>query len=1291
MSCVCEELIVFSLIIKTKNEEDNYMKKIISVVLAIIMAFSVLVVPVSAQDVSEQVQTTVAIIDTTYDIIIDIINFMHGLLDRIFAMFGMMCPICGEENNEEEPTEPEEVMYTVSFDLNYESADNSIPSQIVKIGETVSEPAAPEREGYTFVGWYEDEYGTFPFSFESTISSDTVIYAKWSRVLAYYGVTFEYNNGNESTNVAVQEATNVTEPVEPKKEGFLFDGWYTENENGELFDFSTPIVSDITLYAHWIEDTYGDSSFRVTFMLNDGISNGAYDVQSVMPNKRVTVPALPERNDYSFTGWYTEPETINQFDFSTRIKTDLVLYAGWNDPANTSGNYSSSSGGGTIFSITNIDVENNNAEVTINVNEMSALVVEFLNEDDEEVFHTISAQTPEYSELEKVAIPINYELPEYFIVVAKLFDENGEERCNAYKSIKYTTAYEIFAKKTIYDFDGKTVLNFDESIDNNFGVLSDNVIQVAQDDETNILSVQTISSYTSDETETINYVFECYDSQISELEQGDVVFATDIDGTDQLFKVGEIEFADEVCVIVPSGDNSMVDFYDYLKVDMHIKNQETETSTYSRQSRWDVIEVDTEPSATITPINRTWTPKEWLSINWNIGGSVGLDISMQYDVVVFGKDYFSASVETVTSISGGVEITASKDNEDAVKDEMKEKFNKEFKLPDINVPTPVTGLTVKIETGIPLELSAEGSASITFTTKTTGGFTYDTNSGKHDIDKKERTFKFNAEGKLEAKVGPKVAIGIAFLDTVVSAKVEAQAGVKATAIAELSIVNATTAEEKHACTACVSGTAKWFVNVSVKLEYDIVEDILQGEVFNIEIVNIEGQILFDKFDSCYFSLIHSADSVFGTIVPHFGFGECPNKQYRTTIKLVNANDGEITGTNVKIEKIDGKFKSEGESTFIDYLYDGKYTVSTKINTTQVTKTIVVSGSAQTIKLKETSSDGKITGKVSYADNNNPVSDATIIVKKDSLVVASLSSDTNGNYSVSLPDGTYCVEITKEGYVPFVQYVIVTESNETHLNTALLIEGDDNERGGFSGKITDAVTGRPVSNVKIDIRKGWDNPGEGDILVTLETDENGVFTYKTKKIFGINFGLKSGNYTATASKSGYSTTSFDIVIIPGITKDNQNADIAPIAQGNYRVVLSWGSVPSDLDSHLTGYTTSGSYEHVYYSSKRGNTANLDRDDTNYYGPETITITNFDRLRDGFAYSVHDFSNKSKTNSKVLSSSGAVVKLYKGDTLLKTYYVPVDKVGTVWRVFSVDAEGNITDINYFYNQSSAGSVN
>ena len=67
-------------------------------------------------------------------------------------------------------------VYTVTFD-SYGGTPVP-PAQEVEYGLTATEPAAPKKTGYTFDGWYLGE-AEAPFSFDTTITSDITLTAKW--------------------------------------------------------------------------------------------------------------------------------------------------------------------------------------------------------------------------------------------------------------------------------------------------------------------------------------------------------------------------------------------------------------------------------------------------------------------------------------------------------------------------------------------------------------------------------------------------------------------------------------------------------------------------------------------------------------------------------------------------------------------------------------------------------------------------------------------------------------------------------------------------------------------------------------------------------------------------------------------------------------------------------------------------------------------------------------------------------------------------------------------------------
>ncbi len=79
----------------------------------------------------------------------------------------------------------------------------------------------------------------------------------------------------------------------------------------------------------------------------------------------------------------------------------------------------------------------------------------------------------------------------------------------------------------------------------------------------------------------------------------------------------------------------------------------------------------------------------------------------------------------------------------------------------------------------------------------------------------------------------------------------------------------------------------------------------------------------------------------------------------------------------------------------------------------------------------------------------------------------------------------------------------------------------------------------------------------------------------------------------------------------------------------RFVLSWGDKPSDLDIHLVA----NAY-HISYRNTRNipSKAKLDKDTTNGYGAETITVDALDQ-EDAYKVLVHNFSNNAPLDNKV----------------------------------------------------------
>ncbi|MBR5236353.1 MAG: S-layer homology domain-containing protein [Clostridia bacterium] len=68
-----------------------------------------------------------------------------------------------------------------------------------------------------------------------------------------YTVKFETNGGSAVKSVTVNKNAVATQPAAPTKDGFKFDGWYTDKELTSAYDFTAKVTKSFTLYAKWTE------------------------------------------------------------------------------------------------------------------------------------------------------------------------------------------------------------------------------------------------------------------------------------------------------------------------------------------------------------------------------------------------------------------------------------------------------------------------------------------------------------------------------------------------------------------------------------------------------------------------------------------------------------------------------------------------------------------------------------------------------------------------------------------------------------------------------------------------------------------------------------------------------------------------------------------------------------------------------------------------------------------------------------------------------------------------------
>ena len=295
-------------------------------------------------------------------------------------------------------------------------------------------------------------------------------------------------------------------------------------------------------------------------------------------------------------------------------------------------------------------------------------------------------------------------------------------------------------------------------------------------------------------------------------------------------------------------------------------------------------------------------------------------------------------------------------------------------------------------------------------------------------------------------------------------------------------------------------------------------------------------------------------------------------------------------------------------------------------------------------------------------------------------------------------------------------VICYGCGESSISQRTITGGDSDDDsevtyGSVSGKVTDSLDASTnISGATVYVT-GYQS------TLTTTTASNGTFSIAE---------VPSGSRTLVTTKSNYSTDESTVTVTADTTTSDIPISIIETAQasGKYIIKLSWSTSTSlavDLDSHLLIPTTNSNgvngtcrdfdnttdnkadyvrlnYQKKVGSSQDGSThylnndnqdiyAALDRDDTNG-GSDGVETTRFIMVGNkpkcqvtGKPYKFYVYNFREQTGASSLTQSGATVKLYREGTKLGEWAVPTggNESHHVWKVFSLDKDGNLTETN------------
>lgn len=187
--------------------------------------------------------------------------------------------------------------YTVQF----VSDHGSFADQTIEHGKPIDTSKLtppPTVEGFTFDGWYADEAYNTTFDFNTSITSNTTVYAKWTA--KDYEVSFVTEHGKAPASQNVPYNETATDPGKLTAEGYTFIGWYTDDAHTKEFNFNTLIKGDTKVYAKWEKNAPNTYALNVSgaFVYVDGVDVTASAGDTTLPLEKdasVRLVADPDR------------------------------------------------------------------------------------------------------------------------------------------------------------------------------------------------------------------------------------------------------------------------------------------------------------------------------------------------------------------------------------------------------------------------------------------------------------------------------------------------------------------------------------------------------------------------------------------------------------------------------------------------------------------------------------------------------------------------------------------------------------------------------------------------------------------------------------------------------------------------------------------------------------------------------------------------------------------------------------------------------------------------------------
>ena len=269
---------------------------------------------------------------------------LHILLIAVFCIclvLGMFASCTGDTPDKPDDSKPpvDSVDYGIDNVYYTTDGDKEYTFSIVKNTFTITGLNGEQKGTFT----YKDGTLTLSFSGSDTTTASATI-ENGVLKLTYNGssyrmllrkqftVTFNTAGGSAVEKQQVMNGGHAVKPQDPTRNGYIFVGWYADEDYKSPFSFDTAIItSDTTVYGRFVKQSEGRTEYTVSLVCEGTVYDPVTTVNGVLYN----LPT-PKKDGAEFAGWwmsdYQSASKLTCQYTDQQLTQDITLYAVFKTP-----------------------------------------------------------------------------------------------------------------------------------------------------------------------------------------------------------------------------------------------------------------------------------------------------------------------------------------------------------------------------------------------------------------------------------------------------------------------------------------------------------------------------------------------------------------------------------------------------------------------------------------------------------------------------------------------------------------------------------------------------------------------------------------------------------------------------------------------------------------------------------------------------------------------------------------------------------------------------------------------